>query len=148
MPNSVPTISGPSFSQSSAIAFSILIGFVVFITCRGELGKYFQVFLGTGGAGDNPGAASATGSGGSGGLLSGLTGGSSLLGGGSGGGASSLLSGGDTGFVDLPSSITNLGGVSGGSGADAVINVSGNASADNAADGLANSEFDLGLAPD
>ena len=58
MPNSAPVISGPSFSQSSAIAFSILIGFVVFITCRGHLGAYFAVFLGTGGAGDNPGAAS------------------------------------------------------------------------------------------
>jgi hypothetical protein len=139
MPNSLPVPAGPSFSQSSAIAFSILIGFIVFITCRGQLGAYFAVFLGQGGAGDNPGASGSSGSGSplSPSSLFGGSGGSSLLSGFTGADGS----GGDTGWTDIPGLSTvagavNEGGLSAGSGDDAVINVSGNAGADNEADGL------------
>ena len=111
MPNSLPVPSGSSFSQNSAIAFSILIGFIVFITCRGELGAYFSVFLGTGGAGDNPGAIGQQ----TAGLLS------TNLGnlGEDGSGESIPFEGGEgfsTGFGDIGTGLTPFGG-SGASGA-------------------------------
>lgn len=75
--------------QSSVIAASLVVAFFVFITVRGELGKYFAVFTGAAPVGSGSGQTNGAGVGvsvGPGGVTVSGGGGSVSVGGGGGGG--------------------------------------------------------------
>jgi hypothetical protein len=103
----------PNISQSSYMAFTILIGFIVFITCRGELGAYMAIFIGTGGAGVS--ASGSTANGGSQGFGTNF-GASDPMASVFSGTGSGLGASGNTGWSTDLTSGSNLGGLLGASG--------------------------------
>lgn len=85
-------------SQNSFMAFAVLIGFIVYVTTKGELPAYMAVFTGAGGAGVGVGSQAG----------SSIIGVGDLTGGGMGGGSS-----GGSGWMDLPGIGSSGGGATG-----------------------------------